>query len=45
MEREQTTIRIPAELKKKLEMEAERRGLSLNALILSLLNGFWEKNR
>lgn len=45
MEIEQTTIRIPAELKKQLEMEAERRGLSLNALIFSLLNGFWEKNR
>ena len=34
MEREQTTLRLPAELLSKLREEAQERGLSLNALIL-----------
>ena len=37
MERIQTTIRLPAELKKKLEQEADRRGDSFNGLIIQLL--------
>ncbi len=37
-EREQTTIRLPAELKEKLQREADRIGISLNALILRVLN-------
>ena len=36
--REQTTIRLPAELKKQLQQEADRRGISLNALVLILIN-------
>ena len=34
----QTTIRLPSELKEKLEMEAERRGMSFNGLILFLID-------
>ena len=37
MERIQTTIRLPAELKKKLEQEADRRGDSFNGLVNLLL--------
>lgn len=33
-EREQTTIRLPAELKEELQQEADRRGYSFNALII-----------
>ena len=40
MEREQTTIRLPAELKEQLMREAERRGISFNAMvIIALLRG------
>lgn len=34
MDREQTTIRIPKELKAALEKEAADRGMSFNALVL-----------
>lgn len=37
MEREQTTIRLPAELKEQLQREADRRGISFNALVVILL--------
>ncbi len=37
-EREQTTIRLPAELKEALRREADRRGIGLNALVLMILN-------
>lgn len=43
MEREQTTIRLPAELKERLQREADRRGMSLNAFLLMILNE--EQNR
>lgn len=35
---EQTTIRLPFELKEKLQQEAHRRGISFNALVLMTLN-------
>lgn len=38
LEREQTTIRLPAELKEKLQQEAESRGMSFNDFILIVLN-------
>mgnify|MGYP001039306828 FL=1 len=41
-EREQTTIRLPVELKKKLQQEADRRGDSLNGLIVMMLNREWK---
>ncbi len=43
MEREQTTIRLPAELMEKLKQEAEKLGVSFNALILMILSE--EQNR
>ena len=38
-EKEQATIRLPVELKKKLEREAARRGVSLHDMIAFIL---WE---
>jgi predicted HicB family RNase H-like nuclease len=38
MEREQTTIRLPRELKSELEEEAGRIGIGLNAYILMILS-------
>ena len=41
MHREQTTIRLPAELKDRLQQEADRRGDSFNETVLRLiLQGF-----
>ena len=37
MEREQTTIRLPADLKEKIQQEADKAGQSLNAEIIILL--------
>lgn len=42
MEREQTTIRLPAELNEWLRQEAKRKGISFNSYILMILNE--EKN-
>ncbi len=33
MEREQTTIRLPVELKEKLQQEAFRKGISFNEIV------------
>ena len=33
-DREQTTIRLPAELKEQLQQEADKMGISLNAVII-----------
>ena len=38
MEKVQTTIRLPAELKEQLAQEASERGLSLNTYILILID-------
>lgn len=37
MTREQTTIRLPAELKRELQREADEKGISFNAYIIILL--------
>ena len=37
MEREQTTIRLPAGLKEKLQQEADRLGISFNGLVIDYL--------
>ena len=37
MEREQTTIRLPAELKEKLQQEADRLVISFNGLVIDYL--------
>lgn len=36
-EREQTTIRLPVELKEQLQQEADKRGFSFNTLVIILL--------
>lgn len=38
MEREQTTIRLPTDLKCELEKEATKKGISFNAYILILID-------
>lgn len=38
MEREQTTIRLPSELKEQLQREAERMGMSFNRYLLWLID-------
>ncbi len=38
MEREQMTIRLPADLKEKIQREAEDKGISLNTYILFLID-------
>lgn len=40
MEREQTTIRLPAELKERLQQEAERIGISFNELVMLAINEY-----
>ena len=37
MDREQTTIRLSAELKEKLQQEADRQGISIRDLIVFIL--------
>ncbi len=43
MEREQTTIRLPKELKEQIQRAADEEGISFNSFILKLLNE--EQNR
>lgn len=43
MDREQTTIRLPAELKEQIQRKADGLGMSFNALILMILSE--EQNR
>lgn len=43
MDREQTTIRLPAELKEQIQREAEKVNKSFNNLVEILLNK-WVKN-
>lgn len=38
MEREQTTIRLPAGLKEQLQREADRRGISFNTQVIMILS-------
>ena len=37
MEREKTTIRLPAELKERLQQEADKRGYTITDLIMFIL--------
>lgn len=37
MEREQTTIRLPLELKAQLGQEAKKKGMSFNSLVILLI--------
>lgn len=37
MEREQITIRLSAELKEKIQQEADRKGISFNSMVIIFL--------
>lgn len=37
MEREQTTIRLPAELKQQLQQQADKMGVSFNEMTIKLI--------
>lgn len=39
-EREQTTIRLPLELKAKLQWQADERGISFNAIMMLAINDY-----
>ncbi len=43
-DRRRFTLRLPDELFEKLNIEAERRGLSINSMILEILWKWEEKN-
>lgn len=43
MEREQTTIRLPAELKAKLQQEADKIGVTTKDLIIFILVDYLQK--
>ena len=45
MEREQATIRLPAELKEKLQQEADSRGYSLKDLLIFIFNQYLAQNQ
>ncbi len=40
MVREQTTIRLPVELKEQLQQEADRLGVSFNEIMMKAINDF-----
>lgn len=43
MEKEQITIRLPADMKEKVQQEADKRGISFNAMIIWFIQeGFGE---
>lgn len=45
MEREQTTIRLPVELKEKLQQEAEIRGYTIRDLIVVILWNYFRHHK
>lgn len=42
MEREQTTIRLPADLKNQIQKEADEMGMPMKDLILFILHRYFE---
>jgi len=42
--REQTTIRLPVELKEQLQQEAESRGYTISDLIMFILSDYFESS-
>lgn len=43
MEREQTTIRLPVDLKKEIQQKADKNGISFNAMLLWAIQKGLEK--
>lgn len=44
-EREQTTLRLPKDLKEELEKLAEEQGYTLNSFLIAIINEFFNKER
>ncbi len=42
MAREQTTIRLPTELKEQLQREADKRGMPVKDLVMFILKGYMD---
>ena len=40
LEKEQTTLRLPADLKEQLAREAEKQGMGFNALVLIIIQEY-----
>ena len=45
MDCEQTTIRLPAELKKQLQQEADRQEISFNKLVMTAVKDFLSRQK
>ena len=45
MEREQTTIRLPSDLKEEIQMEADKTGLAFNQLVLMILKEWLNRQK
>lgn len=45
MEREQTTIRLPADLKEQLQREAKGTGMGFNAFVLMILSNWMNRQK
>ena len=44
-EREQTTIRLPAEIMEQIKREADRLGISFNELMMTVINNFLDHHQ
>lgn len=38
--KKQTTIRLPIELKRKLQQEADKKGISFNTIVISIIDSY-----
>ena len=45
MEREQTTIRLPSELKEQLQKEADKLGVSFNEMVMIIINDLLDRQK
>lgn len=45
MEREQTTIRLPKELKNQIQQQADDMGISFNAFVMLAINHFIQSHQ
>lgn len=44
MEREQTTIRLPAELKEQIQQQADKLGISFNEFVMMAINNYLNRH-
>lgn len=45
MEREQTTIRLPADLKDRIQREADRRGITFNQMVMIIISQYLDHQK